>query len=152
MPSSPPPRQPLPFEPKQSRKKTPKAPSAIPRPKPTPERSQASLQAIPDTVSQRMIKRMALFSGIPTGLGMFSFVAFYWIVSHGWIEIPPYVVFAVSLGMLGLGVLGLSYGIFSTSWDEDISGHWWGWQECKINVDRTLKAWRSPRKNLEEES
>lgn len=152
MSSSPPPRPRLPFEPKSTAKKPPKAPSAIPPIKSTSARSQASLQAIPDRVSKRMIKRMALFSGIPTGLGMFSFVAFYWIVSHDWLEIPPYVVFAVSLGMLGLGVLGLSYGIFSTSWDEDRSGHWWGWQEFKTNVDRTLKAWRAPRKDLKEEN
>lgn len=151
MSSSPPPGQRLPFEPKSLRKKTPKTPSAIPLKKSASERSQASLQAIPDTVSKRMVKRMALFSGIPTGLGMFSFVAFYWIVSHGWLEIPPYIVFAVSLAMLGLGVLGLSYGIFSTSWDEDIAGHWWGWQEFKTNVDRTLKAWRSPRNDLKKE-
>ena len=128
MPSSPAPRQRLPFEPKKQPRQ--KAPSPIPSlqatAKPKAVRSQTSLQAIPEQVSRRMIKRMALFSGIPTGLGMFSFLAFYWVVSHDWLEIPPYVVFAVSLGLLGLGVLGLSYGIFSTSWDEERSGHWLG--------------------------
>jgi len=153
MPSSPAPRQRLPFEPKkQPRQKAQKAPSPIPSvqsiAKPKAVRSQASLQAIPDQVSRRMIKRMALFSGIPTGLGMFSFFAFYWVVSHDWLEIPPYVVFAVSLGLLGLGVLGLSYGIFSTSWDEARSGHWLGWQEFKINLERTINAWRTQRKDL----
>lgn len=142
--TSPPPRQRLPFEPKQTKKKL-KAPPGQPEAPPFSQRSQADLQAIPDAVSKRMVKRMALFSGIPTGLGMMSFVIFYWIVSHDWLEIPTYFVFAISLGLFGLGVLGLSYGIFSTSWDEGTSGHWWGWQEFKLNFGRTVKAWRSER-------
>lgn len=98
---------------------------------------------IPEVVSQRMVKRMALFSGVPTGLGMFSFLAFYWIVSHDWLEIPTYVVFAVSLLLFGLGVLGLSYGVLSTSWEENQPGSWWGWQEFRLNFSRTITAWRT---------
>jgi hypothetical protein len=152
MTSPPPPRQRLPFEPKQTKKKQSKTSPISTKIASPPPRSQASLQAIPDAVSKRMIKRMALFSGIPTGLGMMSFVLFYWIVSHDWLEIPTYVVFAVSLGLFGLGVLGLSYGIFSTSWDDDSPGHWWGWQEFKLNLGRTTKAWRSERKAIKEDS
>ena len=42
----------------------------------------ASLSVIPDSVSQRMIKRMAIFSGIPTALGMSSFFIFFWARDH----------------------------------------------------------------------
>lgn len=98
---------------------------------------------IPEVVSQRMVKRMSLFSGVPTGLGMFSFLAFYWIVSHDWLEIPTYVVLAVSLLLFGLGVLGLSYGVLSTSWEENQQGSWWGWQEFRLNFSRTVTAWRT---------
>ena len=98
---------------------------------------------IPEVVSQRMVKRMALFSGVPTGLGMFSFLAFYWIVSHDWLEIPTYVVLAVSLLLFWLGVLGLSYGVLSTSWEENQQGSWWGWQEFRLNFSRTVTAWRT---------
>jgi VIT1/CCC1 family predicted Fe2+/Mn2+ transporter len=98
---------------------------------------------IPEVVSQRMVKRMALFSGVPTGLGMFSFLAFYWIVSHDWLEIPTYVVLAVSLLLFGLGVLGLSYGVLSTSWEENQQGSWWGWQEFRLNFSRTVTDWRT---------
>lgn len=98
---------------------------------------------IPEVVSKRMVQRMALFSGVPTGLGMFSFVGFYWIVSHDWLEVPTYIVFAVSLLLFGLGVLGLSYGVLSTSWEEDQPGSWWGWQEFKLNFSRTVTALRS---------
>jgi hypothetical protein len=98
---------------------------------------------IPEVVSQRMVRRMALFSGVPTGLGMFSFLAFYWIVSHDWLEIPTYIVFAVSLLLFGLGILGLSYGVLSTSWEENQQGSWWGWQEFRLNFSRTVTAWRT---------
>lgn len=138
MPSEPK-RDRLPFEPRQKKQKTSKPPSPVTAAK----KEEASLKAIPEVVSKRMVKRMAFFSGIPTALGMSSFFIFYLVVSRGWFKVPPYAVFAVSLGLFGLGVLGLSYGIFSTSWDEDRIGSWWGWQEFKINLGRALAAWRS---------
>ncbi len=142
-------QDPLPFEPRQKKKKSPKAPATSTTPqspnKTAKNKKDASLSAIPDVVSQRMVRRMALFSGIPTALGMSSFFIFYWIVSHDWLDIPTTAVGAVSLGLFGLGVLGLSYGIFSTSWDEHRVGSWWGWQELTTNFSRTVNAWRVAR-------
>lgn len=149
--SSEPPSKRLPFEPRQKKKKTAKKTAKTPqKPASTPvtkaDSQSPSLRAIPDGVSKRMIRRMALFSGIPSALGMSSFFIAYWIVSYDWFKLPPYVVLAVSLGLFGLGVLGLSYGIFSTSWDEDRLGSWWGWQEFKLNFGRTIDAWRTAKK------
>jgi hypothetical protein len=135
----------LPFEPRQKKKKPLKQPPPPRKAISEEQRQAASLKAIPEAVSRRMVQRMALFSGVPTGLGMASFFIFYWIVSHQWLEVPTGVVFALSLGLFGLGVLGLSYGIFSTSWDENHLGDWWGWQEFKTNLGRTIAAWRSAR-------
>ncbi|MGK7931588.1 MAG: PAM68 family protein [Microcystaceae cyanobacterium] len=155
MPSSPS-RGSLPFEPrsKKNKKRSQKANSS---PEPTQKPAQVikdpdspSLQAIPEVVSRRMIRRMALFCGFPSALGMSSFVIAYIIVSKGWFELPTYVVLAVSLGLFGLGVLGLSYGIFSTSWEEDRVGGWWGWQEFTLNFGRTISAWRSERQKARE--
>lgn len=154
--ASDPSRKPLPFEPRQKKKKPPQR-SPIPsqtRPA-TPvkkDKNEASLKAIPAAVSQRMVRRMALFSGLPTVLGMSSFAIFYWIVSHEWFKVPTYVVAAVSLSLFGLGVVGLSYGIFSASWDEDRAGGWWGWQEFTANFGRTVSAWRTARKEARENS
>ncbi|MDJ0845696.1 PAM68 family protein [Crocosphaera sp.] len=144
-------RNSIPFEPGQKKKKKQKkAPETVKTSVKTPEKrkksaNDASLSAIPDAVSKRMIKRMAIFSGIPTGLGMSSFFVFYWIVSHDWLDIPTSAVGAVSLGLFGLGVLGLTYGIFSSSWDEHRVGGWWGWQEFTQNLGRTVQAWRNAR-------
>ncbi len=131
----------LPFEPRQNKKKTPKkAPS-----KPV-KSSEASLSAIPENVSKRMITRMSLFSGIPTALGISSFVISYVIVTKEWFNLPTFVPLLVSMGCFGLGVIGLSYGILSSSWDEERSGSWWGWEEFTINFGRIRKAWRSGKK------
>lgn len=145
--SSQPPRDRLPFESRHKKKKAAPKPSVSSK---TPKTA-ASLSAIPETVSKRMIRRMAIFSGIPTVLGMSSFFIFYWIVSHNWLEIPTYLVFGISLGLFGLGVLGLSYGIFSTAWEEDRIGGWWGWQEFTTNFGRTVAAWRTNRQDMNKE-
>ena len=144
-------RNTIPFEPGQKKKKKQQktqetVKKSVKSSQRTKKRSDdASLSVIPDSVSQRMIKRMAIFSGIPTALGMSSFFVFYWVVSHDLLDIPNSVVGAISLGLFGLGVLGLSYGIFSASWDENQVGSLWGWQEFTENLGRTLKAWRNAR-------
>jgi len=51
----------------------------------------------------------------------------------------------VSMGFFGLGVLGLSYGVLSASWDEEIPGSKLGWREFTTNWGRMTSAWRSAR-------
>jgi hypothetical protein len=147
--SSEPPRQRLPFEPAANRKKTPKKPpepsaSAIK----TEEKPQAQTtgtkqsQSIPEVVSRRMISRIALFCGVPTFLGIATFFVSYLIVSKGLFELPNTAVLLVSMGCFGLGVLGLSYGVLSASWDEEVSGSSLGWQEFTTNFGRMRAAWR----------
>ena len=162
-------RNSLPFEPKSKQKKNKNNknnPSPQPQVKaekdtktPTPSavksvektarktaKEDASLDQIPEVVSKRMVRRMALFSGIPTGLGILSFFIFYVIVTQGWLEVPTSIVVLFSMGLFGLGVLGLSYGILSTSWDEDRIGTWWGWSEFTVNFSRMTSAWKSAKK------
>ncbi|MBW4638226.1 MAG: PAM68 family protein [Gloeocapsa sp. UFS-A4-WI-NPMV-4B04] len=99
--------------------------------------------AIPKVVSDRMARRMALFCGIPTFLGMATFVVSYIVKTNDWFKLPNVVVLLVSIGFFGLGVIGLSYGLLSTSWDEERVGSKLGWQELGINWGRMVSAWRS---------
>jgi VIT1/CCC1 family predicted Fe2+/Mn2+ transporter len=151
-------RKPLPFEPAKNRKLADKklekkaassAPVASAKAEKSEKRvnraSRAAPSGIPEGVSRRMIKRMALFSGIPTALGMSTFVVSYLVVTNDLILLPNYVVLLVSLGWFGLGVLGLSYGVLSASWDEDDPGSKLGWAEFKTNWGRMLQARRSPK-------
>lgn len=149
-------RSPLPFEPKRrkSAEKLPKQPPAKAvkkEPASTPARSGQRSTAIPDAVSKRMVRRMALFCGLPTALGISSFVVSYFAVSNG-VELPNTAVLLVSLGFFGLGVVGLSYGVLSASWDEETPGGILGFDEFRTNFGRMASAWKEARQNRQSSS
>jgi hypothetical protein len=93
-------------------------------------------------VSQRMARRMVLFCGVPTLLGLLTFPSSYFIISHGWLRLPNIAVVLMSIGLFGLGALGLSYGVLSASWDESEPGSKLGWQEFRVNFGRLTQEWR----------
>lgn len=101
--------------------------------------------AIPEVVSSRMIRRMALLSGLPIIFGVLTFVGSYYIVINDIFELPNTAVLLVSMGWFGLGVLGLSYGVISASWEEETSGSLVGWSEFTINFQRLVGAWQEAR-------
>lgn len=153
------PRERLPFEPRQTKKKTPKKepvaaqPSATSTAKPKANRNGVNNpNAIPEEVSKRMVRRMALFSGIPTALGISSFVIAYYIVINEIFDLPTVAVLLVSLGFFGLGVIGLSYGLLSTSWDEGRVGSLVGADEFGVNFGRMVQAWKSSRREARSKS
>lgn len=135
----------LPFEPRKKKKKSTAQPTTSTKTvtKKTQKRENASLSAIPDAVSKRMARRMVFFSGIPTAMGIASFFVFYWLFSQKVIELPPYLVLVVTAGLFGLGFVGLSYSVFSASWDEDRVGGLVGLSEFKTNFGRTVSAWKN---------
>jgi Photosynthesis affected mutant 68 len=152
----------LPFEPPQNKKKPVKKEVVQKANLTSPKQSSGQLSdrsnspaktafsGIPESVSKRMAKRAALFCGIPTSLGMLTFVISYLVVINHVYKLPTVVVLLVSLGFFGLGVLGLSYGAFSASWDEGRLGHWFGWSEFRTNFGRTIASWKAAQqKNLE---
>lgn len=147
-------RKAMPFEPRstQAEKKSAKKPAAKPIVPSSVQlsstnktRPKAASGEIPEVVSRRMVKRIALFCGIPSLLGMSTFIVSYLVVSNGWAELPTYAVLLVSLGWFGLGVLGVSYGLLSASWDEDVPGSKLGIGEFKVNLGRMVAAWKENR-------
>jgi hypothetical protein len=117
--------------------------SSSPKAKNKSDRQNAAEPGIPKAVSDRMVGRVAFFSGIPTVLGMLTFIVSYFIVKQELFKLPNTAVVLVSMGFFGLGVLGLSYGALSASWDEDSPGSILGWQEFALNFGRLRSAWRS---------
>ena len=97
--------------------------------------------AIPKDVSQRMLRRMAFFSGMPIALGVGVFFLSYYLQSREIVEFAPVAVLLVTMGCFGLGVLGLTYGVLSASWDE-APGGLIGLKEFKLNLGRALESWR----------
>jgi hypothetical protein len=100
---------------------------------------------IPEAVSWRMARRIGLSTGLPTLLGMLVFVASYFLVSRRLIDIPPVVTLGLSGGFFLLGLIGLSYGVLSASW-EDAPGSLLGIEQIGLNLNRlkaSLKAGRT---------
>ncbi|MGV0027855.1 photosystem II biosynthesis protein [Phormidesmis priestleyi] len=108
-------------------------------------RSTPDQLGIPKVVSDRMARRMVSFCALPTLLGMLTFVVSYFVVTQGWFKLPNVVVLLVSMGWLGLGVIGLSYGILSASWDEERVGTRLGYEEFSTNFGRLRAAWKESR-------
>lgn len=136
----------LPFEPASSRKKPSKKAAAAAKNSTVlkPDRSPAAT-AVPEVISKRMARRMGVFCGIPTSLGMLTFVVSYLVVTQHWLKLPNIAVVLVSMGFFGLGVLGLTYGVLSASWDEERVGSLIGWKEFTLNFGRLVESWRSAR-------
>lgn len=90
---------------------------------------------LPKEVSDRMGRRMFVFAGIPTLLGILVFPISYSLIKSG-VDLPHVAVILVSMGFLGLGVLGITYGGLSASWDLGRKGSLLGFAEAKINFQR----------------
>lgn len=101
-------------------------------------------QVIPDAVANRMARRIAIATGLPTVLGMGVFVASYLLVSRHILNIPPSTTLLASGACFLLGLVGLSYGVLSASWEE-APGTLFGAEQIPLNISRvktSLKALR----------
>ena len=110
-------RDPLPFEPRRS----------------APETSRN--QAIPKDVANRMARRVAISTGVPSVMGMAVFVISYLLVSRGILDIPPSITLVASGLFFLLGLAGLSYGVLSASWESQ-PGTLLGLEHLKPNLQR----------------
>jgi hypothetical protein len=122
-------RKPLPFKPDGRSSKSAKT---------------SGSQVIPAAVANRMARRIAIATGVPSVLGMAVFVASYVLVSRDILAIPTVATLAASGGCFLLGLLGLSYGVLSASWEE-APGSRLGGEQIRLNLRRvsaSLKAMR----------
>ncbi|HEY9897496.1 MAG TPA: PAM68 family protein [Candidatus Sericytochromatia bacterium] len=151
----------LPFEPASVRQKPAKPPvtpavtqSKTPQstPKPTKGRSSraSTSSSIPEVVSRRMVSRAALYCGVPSVLALLTFVVSYVAIANDVFHPPTAAVLLVSFGFFGLGVLGLSYGPLSASWDEERVGNVIGWNDFKLNFGRLRDSWRTAKATKED--
>ncbi len=104
----------------------------------------ARQRAIPDAVANRMARRIAIATGIPTVMGMSVVIGSYLVVSRGILEIPTGITLLASGGCFLLGLLGLSYGVLSSSW-EDGAGSLLGAEQIPLNIGRLRQSMRAMR-------
>ena len=101
-------------------------------------------QVIPDAVANRMARRIALATGLPTLMGMGVFIASYLLVSRHILDIPPSATLLASGACFLLGLVGLSYGVLSASWEAE-SGSLLGAEQIGVNMARIRSSIRAMR-------
>ncbi len=97
--------------------------------------------SIPKVVANRMARRIAFTTGLPTLLGMSVFIVSYILIVKGIAEIAPSITLASSAICFLTGLLGLSYGILSASWDEK-PGSILGIENISPNISKLRSAFR----------
>jgi len=122
----------------------PKGTAASRSPGAKPPARPSRAKVIPDVVANRMARRIAVASGVPSFLGMGVFVVSYLLVSRQIVDIPPGVTLLASGGLFLLGVLGLSYGVLSSSWETE-PGSLFGAEQIGLNVGRLRQSLRAMR-------
>ena len=102
---------------------------------------------IPKYVANRMARRIAFTTGIPTISGMGVFIGSYFLISKGIAEISPTVTLVSSAMCFLVGLLGLSYGILSASWDLN-PGSFFGFENIKPNINRMKDAFKTSQADI----
>ncbi len=110
-------------------------------------KSTSNKSGIPKYVANRMARRIAFTTGIPTLSGMGVFIGSYFLISKGIAEISPTVTLVSSAICFLFGLLGLSYGILSASWDLN-PGSFLGFENIKPNINRIKDAFKSTKKEI----
>ena len=105
-------------------------------------RKTSKKSGIPKYVANRMARRIAFTTGIPTISGMGVFIGSYFLISKGIAEISPSVTLVSSAVCFLGGLLGLSYGILSASWDLN-PGSLLGLENIKPNISRVKDAFKT---------
>ena len=132
-------RNSLPFEPRRSAEGTK---SKSKQSAPNSEKS----QPIPKSVANRMARRVAIATGIPSIMGMGVFVGSYFLVSRQIMDVPPGVTLLGSGGFFLLGLGGLSYGVLSASWEQN-AGTFLGLEHIKPNIQRMRESIRAQKQS-----
>ena len=105
---------------------------------------------IPTAIANRMARRVAFTSGLPTISGMGIFIASYILVSRGITDIPPVITLLSSAAFFFLGLLGLSYGLFSASW-ETSPGSFLGFENIRPNIAKIKESFKANSNTEKEE-
>ncbi|KXZ53908.1 hypothetical protein GPECTOR_6g826 [Gonium pectorale] len=122
---------------KEQAKRTEQAPEAVEVPRAAPPRARAYRET-PQVVVDRMFRRILIFTGIPVFTGMALFPLFYWLRVVQDIEYPLWIVYIAQVLTFGGGLVGITYGALSASWDPSREGSALGFTEVQANLSILL--------------
>lgn len=103
---------------------------------------QSSDAAVPQVVTDRMLKRILIFAGLPVFSGLLLLPGYVYLKRVVGIDLPNWVAFITQSVTFGAGLLGISYGILSTSWQPGREGSLMGTDEFKANLPIVLERFR----------
>lgn len=108
-----------------------------------------SVGAVPEMVADRMIGRITAFFGVPVFGGLAIFVgAFFYSKQTDTVIQPSIIAYATQVPFV-LGLLGITYGIMSASWEPESDGSALGIDEFKTNFARVQEGLKRTRENAE---
>jgi len=110
--------------------------------KSTSKKKATKSSGIPKYVANRMARRIVITTGLPTLSGMGVFIGSYYVISRDIAEISPTITLVTSAMCFFVGLLGLSYGILSASWDPQ-PGSILGLENIQPNISRIKDAFKS---------
>jgi len=96
--------------------------------------SSTERSAAAELVSTRILYRILAFAGLPTFSGILLLPLFYFLKVTKGVEIPMSAVYASQAVFVGAGLLGISYGALSASWDPMREGSLLGINEFQTNL------------------
>jgi len=93
-----------------------------------------SAGVMPQVVSDRMLSRVVPFAGLPIFLAFVIFAGFYYANTQLELDLPPQIVAYATQACVLLSFAGITWGVMSTSWDEEIEGSFLGFEQVGRNV------------------
>ena len=101
---------------------------------------QGEIQEVSEVVNNRMLRRIIAFCGIPTFTGFCLFPFFYYLKVVQKLEVPMIAVYAVQSLTFGGAFFGITYGIFSSSWDPRVEGSLLGVEQFRQNAGTAVSG------------
>ncbi|KAJ1638185.1 hypothetical protein T492DRAFT_945628 [Pavlovales sp. CCMP2436] len=102
------------------------------------------LDTMPEAISDRLLKRMLFFLGLPIAGGVIAFAGFIIAATNFDTVIRPQTVAITTQAIFALGVVGITYGPLSASWDEEREGSLLGFDEVGRNVESLIESMKGP--------
>ena len=90
---------------------------------------------MPEVVSQRMLGRIIPFASIGVFGSFLTFAGFWYANTKLELDLPPQIVAYVTQALLLLSFAGVTYGVMSTSWDEEREGSLLGTENLRRNFE-----------------
>jgi len=90
---------------------------------------------MPQVVSDRMLRRVVPFAGLPIFGAVVVFAGFYYANTQLELDLPPHSVAYITQALVLLSFAGITWGVMSTSWDEEVEGSWLGAEQVGRNFD-----------------